>query len=510
MNSRSLHIVSLALLAGLCSPDTQAQIIVPDRLPSGQRMSALVTPADWGSLPFDSLRSFPHEAGKQSTWWQRHALFVDGQSPFAMDPVMDISFDRRRTQLNDGTSALDKGHRNVRGVRYAGLLDGKVHFGGQVLEMQRLLVGPETEYVLAAQQYPGMGTGKLRPSENGLYAIDHSLAEVWFDTHLHPRLRVQWGIGSTGLGPGTRNLLWNGSRAPAPYLLLEADLGKGWTYRWLQSRQKGVSRLPANGAREGRYVPLGLGIRSLSKSVQGDHHRLDITIMVARWTRVLDRGDNRARLSDWGSALAPWAWPNLGEVSNPWYAAGHQGIDIQWRAQRSTWYGQMRIAPLNDPRYSPLIEAAEVPSSQMLFGHVRHGKRLTVWTEWAPTTASSSSSLDPDMPMDGLGIESWSPFRPSWIQGMEWRPFNWSIAIELGMTKKKDFSWKARISRPTAVLTKSKTGSKKGDSSGRYTKWLPALVPISPFFSFTQIPQDRRLYWSFGVTSPLIKARKTH
>ena len=232
--------------------------------------------------------------------------------------------------------------------------------------------------------------------------------------------------------------------------------------------------------------------------------------MVARWTRVLDRGDNRARLSDWGSALAPWTWPNLGEVSNPWYAAGHQGIDIQWRAQRSTWYGQMRIAPLNDLRYSPLIKAGEVPSSQMLFGHVRHGKRLTVWTEWAPTTASSSSSLDPDMPMDGLGVESWSPFRPSWIQGMEWRPLNWNIAIELGMTKEKDFSWKARISRPAAVLTKSKKGSKKRDSSGRHTKWLPALAPISPFVSFTQMPQDLRLYWSFGVTSPLIKARKTH
>ena len=171
------------------------------------------------------------------------------------------------------------------------------------------LVGPETEWVLAAQGYPGMGPGKLRPAGDGLFGIDHSLAEVWFDLHATDRLRLQWGLGSVGMGPGTRNLLWNADMAPAPYLLIDVDLGKGWHYRWLQSRQRSTERLPADGVREGRYAPLGLGVRSLGKSFSMGESQLNVNWIVAQWTDALHRGNDRSALADWGLALAPWSLP---------------------------------------------------------------------------------------------------------------------------------------------------------------------------------------------------------
>ena len=231
--------VALALIGALLATASRAQITVPDRLPGGQRQTVLTTPAERGTLPFDTLRTLPSDFGGRDSWWHRHALFESGNVGVALDPVLDLAAEWRYRPGVDGAATVQQGHRNVRGVRYAGQVDGALRFGGTVLEMQRLLVGPDAEYVAATGRYPGMGPGKVRPTEGGWNSIDHSLAEVWFDAQPVRWLRVQSGLGATGMGPGIRNLLWHAGRAPAPYLLLEADLGKGWTYRWTQSRQRG-------------------------------------------------------------------------------------------------------------------------------------------------------------------------------------------------------------------------------------------------------------------------------
>ena len=495
---------ALALMAILSGFAAQAQIMVPDRLPDGRRQPVLNTPAERGTLPFDSLRTLPADHGGRETWWHRHALFEEGPITVALDPALDIACEGRYRPGMDGEETLQTGHRNVRGVRYAGHVDNVVRFGGTVLEMQRLLVGPDAEYVAATGRYPGMGPGKVRPAEGGLNAMDHSLAEIWFDAHPTDRLRVQWGLGSTGMGPGIRNLLWSAGRAPAPYLLLEADLGRGWTYRWAQSRQRGLERLPANGAREGRYHPLGLGLRSLTKSWTFSDHSLHVSVVSARWTDALNRGTDRRGWQDWSAALAPWHVPS-GE--RPWFIGGHDGVDVQWRRPHSTWYGQFRMNP---DRLTSLTDALDLQASRQTFmvGHVRHGERWTVWTEWAPTAGSMMQDLDPNLPHDLLGIQDASPWRTSWRQGAEWRLGGWTLATEFAQLHDGTWSWKNILSVPSASVDPTPHGVRKQRSNQWPNRWWPGLVPWSPFVSNTTLFGTNTRFWSAGLTSPLFARRQ--
>ena len=511
----------LLLLLGPAALPLLSQIIVPDRLPDGRRMPVLTTPADRGTLSFDSIRTLPEDEGGRDSWWHRHALHLDGPVKVALDPVVDLAREARSMQTATGQT-WQYGHRNVRGVRYAGSLDDKVRFGGKVLEMQRLLVGPETEYVLASQLYPGMGTGKIRPAEGGLHSIDHSLAEVWFDVQPHERWRVQWGIGSTGLGPGARNILWQGRRAPAPYLLVEGDLGKGWTWRWIQCRQRGRERLPADGAREGRYHPLGLGIRSLTKTIERGSNRIAATVMTARWTDVLSRGEARIGTLDWARDLAPWHLPNLqggDSTHTPGYRAGHIGLDVQWRRPRSTWYAQLRTHPMNDGRYGQSIGEENVETTQWMLGHVRHGDRWTVWTEWAPVDAARTASFDPLLPMGPLGISDASPWRCDLIQGVEWQPAGWTLQWESGRLTKTAMQ-DGMVNRPwshkLALLLPSRSadalGADRRNERGRGmpNRFLPPLVPIAFCASAMHVPAIGHTWWTVGICSPAIAVRKTH
>ena len=511
------------LLTCLCwaGPELPAQIVVPDRLPDGRRMSTVVTPADKGTLAYDSLRTLPPEEGGRDTWWHRHALHMEGPISVTLDPLVSISRDMRSTTAADGISAWEQGHRNIRGVRYSGTIDDQLQFGGKVLEMQRLLTGPEAEYVLAAQEFPGMGTGKLRPAENGLHSIDHSLAEVWFDLRPHDRWHIQWGLGSTGMGPGARNILWNGNRTPAPFLLVEADLGKGWTWRWVQSRQRGRERLPADGAREGRYAPLGLGMRSLTKTIRVDDNAIDVSLVSVRWTDVTARGVQRPTTVDWMRALGPWHWPGTGDMDSPRYNAGHWGLDLQWRRPQSTWYGQLRLQPMFDGRMEALVAAGETDAQQWMVGHVRHGQHLTIWTEWAPTAASRPGGFDPLLPANPLGIQDASPWRNSFIQGAEIRSPGIVLAAETGMlgpdatavgdAGQRLWSHKLTIELPSRAADPG-TGSSRALSmkTRGASRILPPLVPIAPFASVMHIPGLDRTWWSVGLTTPFTSQRKTH
>lgn len=518
--TRSAHLL-LLFLAG-ASGLLHAQIIVPDRLPNGERMPAVTTPAERGILPYDTLRTLPAAEGGRESWWHRHAVFSDGPVRLALDPVMDIATERRRTRSASEsdpsapwTSA--SGFRNVRGVRYAGNIDNRIDFGGKVLEMQRLLVAPETEYVLQAGTYPGMGTGKLRPAEEGLYTLDHSLAEVWFDARISERLRLQWGLGSLGMGPGSRNLLWEPGRAPAPYLLTEVNLGKGWTYRWVQSRRRGNERLPANGAREGRYRPMGLGIRSLTKTIIKNDNTLELSMMVARWSDVLDRGQLRSGFTDWLQATAPWVLPQFNGEATPWYLSGHQGLDIQWRRPQSTWYGQWRQSPQHDPRY----ESAEGLAPQLMLGHVRHGRRSTFWTEWIPVS-NSPAPPHPGQPGSQLGIASWSTLAPWFTQGMECHIAGFTVSSEIGITfpdslrnlgtskpmEARGTSFKTLLTFPTASMDPARIKTRHRHLPNR---WWPALVPCAPFISFMVYHHNgiQTQWWSMGITSFLLGSRKS-
>ena len=498
-----LRITVLAVFAVLVVGHVAGQIIVPDRLQGGTRMGALVTPADQCVLTFDTVRTLPTESSGRDTWWHRHALFADGAVQVAMDPVIDYALDWRRGGMAGEAANPESGFRNIRGVRYSGSIDGALGFGGKVLEMQRTLVGPETEWVLAAQGYPGMGPGKLRPMGNGLSGIDHSLAEVWFDLQATNRIRLQWGLGSVGMGPGTRNLLWNADMAPAPYLLIDVDLGSGWHYRWLQSRQRSTERLPADGAREGRYTPLGLGVRSLGKSFSMGESQLDVNWIVARWTDVLDRGRDRSAMLDWSLALSPWSLPTTGDSAQPHSLAGHHGLDIQWRHPRSTWYSQVRFVPWLDNRYEGSQRA------HAMVGHVRHGERWTVWTEFAPTAALTNPSLDPASSGGSLGTRSLSSLQPDWVQGLEWRPAGVTISAEVGRLEEQ-WSWKTTVSVPSITADVGSGSLRTSRKSRSPNRWLPGLVPLSPFVSIMGLSGTGDCWWSAGVSSPVTNSRKTY
>ena len=498
---------ALALAAFLLGWTAQAQIIVPDRLPDGGRQPVLTTPAERGTLPFDTVRTLPEDHGGRDTWWHRHALFEDGRVQLALDPLVDLRTDLQYRPNVDGGETVLRGHRNLRGVRYAGRIDSTVRFGGTVLEMQRLLAGAEAEYVAASGRYPGMGPGKIRPTEDGLSQIDHSLAEVWFDARLAPRLRAQWGLGATGMGPGVRNLLWHAGRAPAPYLLLEVDLSSGWTYRWVQSRQRGLERLPAQGAREGRYAPLGLGLRSVTKTWAWNEQSVHLSLVTARWTDAQQRGIDRASAVDWAAALSPWS-PPATDADRAWYIAGHDGLDLQWRRPRSTWYAQLRTDPTTLPR---LVNALDLqkPRRQWMVGHVRHGERCTWWTEWAPTEGSMPDGLDPNLPVDLLGIQDASPWRASWIQGAEWRVAGWSFATEIGRMDDGTWRWTHRLEWPTATADPAENSARARRARFRPNRWGPGLVPLQLFVSNTRLYGTTQSYWSMGVANPLSDRRKS-
>ena len=499
-----LHL--LVLTTGLTlATQGPAQITVPDRLPNGQRAPAFVTPAERGTLPFDSVRTLPTEQGGRDTWWHRHALFTDGNVRLALDPVVDLSQDRRR--VGGDTPSVQRGHRNVRGVRYAGTIDDRVRFGGKVLEMQRVLVGPETEYVLAANGYPGMGPGKLRPAGDGLMGIDHSLAEVWFDTEVTNALRIQCGLGSTGLGAGARNLLWNPDMAPAPFLLLELDLGQGWTYRWVQSRQRSTLRLPADGAREGRYDPMGLGIRSLGKTLSMGEGTLDLHYMVARWTHVLDRGTSRSGLLDWAEALAPWPLPFEVDSANPKVAAGHHGLDVQWRRAQSTWYAQVRFSPWRDDRYRALRDNGTLDPAHVMVGHVRHGDHWTFWAEYSPLSTLAPATLDVASSGGSLGTRALSSLQPDWIVGAEVRPVGATWAVEWGRIS-DGWTLKNRVAFPTSAVDSAPFQHRKRRKSTWPNRILPALIPLTPFVEHVYQSRTNTHWWSMGIASPITNSRQ--
>lgn len=501
--SRLLHPWVLgAILLGTSLP-AAGQIIVPDRLPSGDRMHVLTTSADRGTLAYDTVRTLPAEDGGRDSWWHRHALFTDGPVQVAMDPVVEYTRQWRRLGGADTDAPAESGFRNIRGVRYRGTLDGALHFGGTVLEMQRVLVGPDTEYVLAAQGYPGMGPGKLRPAGNGLFGIDHSLAEVWFDTQALQRVRLQWGLGTVGMGPGARNLLWNPNMAPAPYLLVDVDLGRGWQYRWYQSRQRSTTRLAADGAREGRYAPLGLSVRSLGKTVKTGEQTLDVNWVTATWTDVLERGQTRSAATDWAIALAPWSAPLHRDTANAAVLTGHHGMDLQWRRTRSTWYGQARFAPWTGP------DQGNARRAQWLIGHVRHGERWTVWTEFAPASSSALPAFDPASSGGSLGLRSLSSLQPDWVQGIEWRPAGVTVSAEWGRLR-DGWSGKMTLSLPPIGIDSAPSTKRLGRKSRWPNRHLPALVPVQPFVEVMTLSSTDALWWGIGLQSPVTNSRKSH
>ena len=487
---------------------TTGQIIVPDRLPDGRRMQVLTTMAESGVLTHDSLRTLPVNEGGRDTWWHRHALFAESPVQVAMDPLVDYARHWRKNRGPGASTTATSGFQNIRGVRYSGIIDSTITFGGKVLEIQRVLVGPETEYVLAAQGYPGMGPGKLRPAENDLFGIDHSLAEVWFNAHASPRIRLQCGLGAVGMGPGTRNLLWNADMAPAPYLLVDIDLGRGWHYRWHQSRQRSTERLPADGTREGRYAPLGMAVRSIGKSIEIGKTLWDVNWIVTRWTDVTERGQHRSGVADWALALAPWSPVIPGDTAQPLFLAGHHGIDMQWRRPKSTWYGQARFTPWFDARYADLIQSSKLNRVQCLFGHVRHGAQWTVWTEFAPAQNETPSALDPASSGGNLGLRSLSSLQPDWVQGIEWRPAGATLSMEVGRLQ-EDWSWKATFSIPSVTADAGAKTRRLRRRSMWPNRVLPPLIPVSPFISACRLMVQGNLWWSVGVSSQVINSRKT-
>ncbi|MBB00309.1 MAG: hypothetical protein CMN34_05210 [Saprospirales bacterium] len=485
------------------------QIVVPGRLPNGQRMPVLTTMTDLGVLTHDSIRSLSPEEGGRDTWWHRHALFADGPVQVVMDPIVDYARQWRRVGVSNGNEETASGFQNIRGVRYSGKIDNTVAFGGKVLEIQRVLVGPETEYVLATQGYPGMGPGKLRPTDHGLFGIDQSLAEVWFDAKASNRIRLQCGLGAIGMGLGTRNILWNTDMAPAPYLLVDIDIGRGWRYRWYQSRQRSDERLPSNGAREGRYAPLGVAVRSIGKSIEFGKTQWDINWIVTRWTDVLERGENRSGAADWALALAPWSVPNSGDTARPLFLAGHHGIDMQLRRPKSMWYCQARFNPWFDFRYSNLIQNGTLNRVQFLFGHVRHGLQWSVWTEFTPVSNEIPNSLDPASSGGSLGFRSRSSLQPDWLQGIEWRPAGLSISMELGHLT-EDWSWKTTLAIPSITADAGAKTRRIRRKSLWPNRGLPPLIPLSPFISMCRLLTQGDMWWSVGISSPVTNSRKTY
>ena len=341
----------MALAAFLLGWTAQAQIIVPDRLPQRAACPCLTTSAERGTLPYDTVRTLPTEDGGRDTWWHRHALFTDGRVRMAMDPVVEYAPPmaqaqrgrQRRTHRVPGsaTSAV-----SVTPAR----IDSTVRFGGKVLEMQRVLVGPDTEYVLAAGRYPGMGPGKLRPAGNGLSQIDHSLAEVWFD--------VKAGEAHAGCNGDWVRSAWDREHAtcfgmpdmaPAPYLFLEVDLGSRMDLPVDQSRQRSIGTAPCrrcprrDGMHRSDWASAVWARRGLNE------HTLHVNwVSPPRWTDAQQRG--QAGLQH---PIGPSPWhrgvPLHRDTANAWFSTGHHGVDLQWRRPRSTWYGQARFGTADRP-----------------------------------------------------------------------------------------------------------------------------------------------------------------
>ena len=147
-----------------------------------------------------------------------------------------------------------------------------------------------------------------------------------------------------------------------------------------------------------------------------------------------------------------------------------------------------------------------LPSAHTMVGHVRHGERWTVWTEYAPTSALAPSSSIPP-PAEAAWAPSMSSLQPDWVQGLEWRPGGVTVAAEVGRLS-EGASWKTTVSIPSITACRCPDG--QSTRKARWpNRWLPAR-PLVSFVSVMGVSGTENLWWSAGISSPVMNSRKTH
>ena len=401
-----------------------------------------------------------------------HILRLDGPVQLVVDPLLDL---RLEGEVDGESSEKLQGYRNVRGVRWSGRIDQKLAFGGMLLEMQRAPVGAEADWSAERGGFPGMGRGKLSYSEasDGGPLLDHSLSSAWFKWSAAERLSVEWGLGSHRIGRALFNAVLSDGVAPAPYLGLNWRVAKRLTIHYLQRRMQGPQRLAADGVREGRYEPLGLGIRGISYAAMWKEGApFTLTAMQGRLGPVLGRSTAEA-IAD----LGPWP-VRTDKRTDQWFALD---AVMGW--------------PSGSELYSQFVRCSPDGGARVVLGGVI---RRDTWSAWGEVNGGAGDFQGQVAQPIGGGLTSWwdpqdSAFTRRALLGSAFEQGRLRVALELSMGHSKDDD----------AVTRG--------SSARIDYAIAPRAARSPIaITITAACWDKRTWWSSGLTMPLGVGRKTH
>ncbi len=447
MKARSIALA--LLLASGFSPIARAQISPPTT--SLTQSGGFIGPATLQTRPSDTIST------ADAPWV--HLLYLEGNVRLAVDPVLDI-----RTGKGTGTGGSHTGFTNVRGGRWAGRIDDRIDFGGTLLEMQRVPLGPAQDWLALHGGFPGMGTGKLSTTEAGQTHVDHSLSSAWFKFAPAERFNIEWGIGAHRIGPAIYNAVLSDEVAPAPYLKLDWQIAPRWKLHYLQRRLQSNERLEADGVREGRYTPMGLAVRAISYTSRdaSSASNATITAMTGRLFNILGRSTEET-VADLGF------WPHPSDQrSDSW-----QGISAQinW-AELPTFYAQV---------------ARSRQHHRWVIGAAYNHEQWQFWVEANGGEGHLAHNSQLPAPPQGAAPALWwnatdSIFTRGQVAGAAWNNGRWTATVEL-----------------TNATTKT-------NANARIT-WLP--YQHAPFAINVRAAQwAEQTWWSAGFSSYIHHGRK--
>ena len=202
-----------------------------------------------GFIPIERMELIePLEGGN---WWQRtaHSHLLDfsdtdrTQNLIVVDPVVQAYVGSIRTADADGNTQTRSWWDNIRGARFQGIIDGKWHVGGELLERQGL-AEPLLGFWATDYRIPGWGRAKLG-KDGGYNTVDEAYFDVMFTRGWVGRQSRAWGwdagIDALHIGTGRASAFLSRYAVPAPYLRVTHRRAQHrtslWSTRWMSTRR---------------------------------------------------------------------------------------------------------------------------------------------------------------------------------------------------------------------------------------------------------------------------------
>ena len=202
-----------------------------------------------GFVPVERLELT--EPSDATTWWHRTVYnhlfdFSDAersQNLIVVDPVVQAYAGSIQTTDTEGNPQSRSWWDNIRGARFQGIIDGKWHLGGELLERQGL-AEPLLGFWATDYRIPGWGRAKLG-KDGAFNSIDEAYFDVMFTRGWVGRQHRAWGwdagVDALHIGTGRTSAFLSRHAVPAPYMRVThqgvTHRTSLWSTRWMSTRR---------------------------------------------------------------------------------------------------------------------------------------------------------------------------------------------------------------------------------------------------------------------------------